>query len=368
MLSETIAKFDHLARPVLTRLSPVIATQAYSSGRNVFLSAFFAEQPPHIRVAEELSRTLWDIEFRAPLLNAAGLFKNGEGYDLTYRQGAGGYLAGTTTAHKRTGNTRNGINKPFAPYPNSRAASNWLGLPNDGHAAVAKRLADMPHHHGFPIGASVMTAPESSGKTALAEVVEGMQLYDRAGVHFLELNESCPNVAHGSSSFEAISERLEYIADKFLHKRLRNLPVVVKFSIDAAAEDVPRLVDTLTSLGFDGINFGNTSTQYAAHRPHIHPADHAVFDYFTQTFGGGISGEPLRILSLELVRTAKHYLEKHPPHREFHIIRTGGIASGADIEQSLDAGASLAEWYTGLFERFSESGHRLYEEVWNSLL
>ena len=43
--------------------------------------------------------------------NATGMFKQGEGYDMVFRQGAGGYLSGTTTAHKRIGNVRNGIAK-----------------------------------------------------------------------------------------------------------------------------------------------------------------------------------------------------------------------------------------------------------------
>ena len=302
-------------------------------------------------------------------MNAAGLFKNGEGYELSHRQGAGGYLAGTTTAHKRLGNSRSGVHKPFAPYPNSHAASNWLGLPNNGHAAVAKRLSDFQHHAGFPIGASLMAAPESSGEQALAELVEGMELYDRAGVHFLEINESCPNVAHtqaqahGSASFEALSERLEYISTKFLEKRLRHLPVVVKFSTDTTPSDIPRLMDTLLTLGFDGVNIGNTSTEYAKHRATIARADYAVYDYFTQTFGGGVSGKPLCASSLALVRIAKEHLDSVRPYKEFHIIRTGGVDSWADMEESRAAGASLCQWYTGLFERFAENGHSLYKRL-----
>ncbi len=363
MISETIARLDHLARPIITHFAPETATQIYSAGRNVFLSAYFAEKPAFVRIAEEHAVTCWGIEFRNGLMNAAGLFKNGEGYELSYRQGAGGYLAGTTTTHARTGNTRNGIAKPFAPYPNSRAASNWLGLPNSGHAAVAKRLSAFPHHAGFPMGASLMTAPESSGEVALEELVAGMQMYDRAGVHFLEINESCPNVAHGSSSFEAISERLEFIATAFLKKRLRHLPVVVKFSNDTATQDVARLLDVLTTLGYDGVNFGNTSTQYAQHRTTLNPRDYASFDYFTSTFGGGVSGEPLRACSLALTRSAKEYLATHPPREEFHIIRTGGVASALDLAESRTAGASLAQWYTGLFEQFAEHGHGLYARI-----
>jgi dihydroorotate dehydrogenase len=360
MLSESIARLDHIVRPLAVHLPPPLATQMYSSGRNVFLSALTAEKPASVHIAEHHARTLWGLTFRNGLLNAAGMFKQGEGYETVWRQGAGGYLAGTTTAHKRTGNARNGITKPFAPYPRSRAASNWLGLPNDGHEAVAKRLAAFERKADFPIGASLMTAPESSGEEALRELVEGMEWYDKANVDFLEINESCPNVAHGASTLDAIAERLAYIGQRFLQKRSRNLPVVVKFSTDTASADVEPLLDILLASGYDGVNFGNTSTNYTKHRAMLHADDQELFDYFTQTFGGGISGEPLRTSSLELVRAASTYIASQKLAREFHIIRTGGVATVQDVEESFSAGASLCQWYTGYFERFAEDGHRLY--------
>ena len=87
------------------------------------------------------------------------------------------------------------------------------------------------------------------------------------------------------------------------------------------------------------------------------------FDYFTQTFGGGVSGEPLRVSSLELVRTASNYAASRSLAREFHIIRTGGIATLQDVEESFSAGAALCQWYTGYFERFAEDGHSVYARL-----
>lgn len=364
-LAETLARLDHIARPFVVHLPPPMATHVYSSGRNVFLATLSSEKPAIQHIDEQHTRTLWGLRFRCGLLNAAGMFKNGESYDLVWRQCAGGYLAGTTTTYPRAGNAKNGITKPFAPYPRSRAASNWLGLPNEGHAIVAKRLAAFERHDDFPIGASLMTAPESSGKAALEELVEGMKYYTEANVDFLEINESCPNVAHGSSSLEAITERLEYISQNVLRKRSRNLPVIVKFSTDTAITDVEPLVDILLTLGYDGVNFGNTSTNYAAHRTALIPEEQPLFDYFSQTFGGGVSGEPLRVSSLALVQRAAEILQAAQPKHEFHIIRTGGIASFKDVEESYSAGASLCQWYTGYFERFAEDGHQLYTRMFS---
>jgi dihydroorotate dehydrogenase len=371
MLSELLARADRALRPALTLLPPYLTTLVYSSARNAFLRQFTREHPHPTPVPSELSRTLWGIHFRSGLFNAAGIFKNGDGVETCFRQGAGAYLAGTTTTYPRTGNTRDGIAKPFAPYPRSGAASNWLGLPNDGHAAVAKRLAGIEHRHGFPIGASLMTAPESHGLQAQQELVVGMNLYEQAGVHFLEINESCPNVVHGDSTLEAIAERLDYVRREFLLQRKRLLPVIVKFSTDTALEDAPRLMEMLVDFGFDGVNFGNTSTRYAAHRTAIAPQEQALYDQFTGRFGGGVSGKPLRHSSLALVRAAREWLDVRRatsavPH-EFHIISTGGISSAADVQASEAAGAGLCQWYTGYFEEFAQHGHRVYERLYAEL-
>jgi dihydroorotate dehydrogenase len=368
--AELLARADAPVRAKLVQTAPRLATSVYSSGRNAFLAQLCAERPTLIVPPEQHTRTVWGLHFRSGLFNAAGMFKNGEGYELCLRQGAGAYLAGTTTAHPRTGNHRRHERgfattaRPFLPYPTSGAASNWLGLPNDGHAAVAKRLAGCERTEGFPMGASLMTAPESSGVQALEELVEGMWLYERAGVDFLEINESCPNVAHGSSSLEAITERLEYISQKFLVRRTRRLPVIVKFSTDAAPQDVPALVDALLTLRFDGVNFGNTSTKYAQLRMNIAPNERSAFDAFTQTFGGGVSGLPLNTMSLELVRHGAEYVRSKSLSHEFHVIRTGGIATANDVQASFDAGAALCQWYTGYFEGFARHGHKLYAALY----
>ena len=369
MLAESLARLDKCTRPSLVQISPALATKIYSSGRGVFLSALCAERPLPAVISEEHRRTLWGLTFRNGLLNAAGMFKNGEGYELSFRQGAGGYLVGTTTARARKGNAKNGVSKPFAPYPRSQAASNWLGLPNDGHDAVAERVASFEWHEHFPVGASLAASPESTGIQALQELVRGMDAFVAAGVDFLEINESCPNAAHGSSSLEAIAERLQYVAEHFSYRDAA--PVVVKFSTDTPLESVEKIIDMLLQLGFSGVNFGNTSTDYARCRNEIDAGEQQIFDYFTTTFGGGVSGAPLAASSLALTAKAAKVLatkkRKRSSDYEFHIMSVGGVLRRADFDERLRAGASLCQWYTGFFERFAEDGHSLYAKFFNNI-
>ena len=299
----------------------------YSAGRDHFLNRLVAEGEAldPITPPPELARTLWGIRFRSPLGNAAGMFKNGQGYALCARQGAGYYLAGTTTAAPRPGNRRDGVTRPFAPYPRSGAASNWLGLPNDGHAAVAERLARVVRDErvdGCPVGASLAASPgEDRGRASqIAGLLDGLKRYADAGVDFLEINESCPNTEDAGREpvrqdpLADLRRRLEQIAEGFLAGRLGpQAAVLVKLSVDTDPGQVPALVALLRELGFAGIDLGNTSTAYAARRGAIAPPERRLYDRFALRFGGGVSGRPLKETSLELARAARS--ARQPGHQ-----------------------------------------------------
>lgn len=362
--TERWARVEELLRPGLVRLPAPWAVALYSRGRRSFLGRFLEAAAPACEPPQALALTLWGLPFRAPLGNAAGLFKQGEGYELVARQGAGWYLAGTSTGRPRTGNTKAGVRWPFVPYPRSAAASNWLGLPSDGHRAVANRLAQLTRTPGCPVGASLARA----GDEPLETLLDGLGAYRDAGVDFLEINESCPNTGEASPAWDELRHRLEAVATGFLVRRERPLPVVVKFSNDTLPADVPTLLDTLVALGFDGVNFGNTSTAYERHEGAIDPAERRLYRYFTRTFGGGLSGRPLAADSLRLLTAARGHLDRNPPGREFHLIRTGGVETATDVAQSLTAGASLAQWYTGYFSAFATHGHAVYRRVFAELV
>ncbi len=367
MSPETLARWEGRLRPLLVALPPSWVVRLYSGGRRRFLERLVGERPAPYRPPPSLARTLWGLRFRAPLGNAAGMFKNGAGYELAARQGAGFFLAGTSTSRPRSGNRAHGIALPFAPYPRSGAASNWLGLPNPGDEAVAAHLSRIERMEGCPVGASVAGCPELAGEARTGALVAGLELYDTAGVDFLEINESCPNTGEAAPPESELHRRLARIAEEFLARRRRPLPVVVKFSVDTRPDQVPGLVDTLLEMGYDGVNFGNTSASPALHEAAIAPAERRLFRHYTGRFGGGLSGRPLKAASLELARIAARHLADTPGRREFHVIRTGGIEEATDLAAAEAAGIALDGWYTGYFEAFARHGHGLYRELFETL-
>ncbi len=366
MRAATLAGLERRIRPLAGKLPPKLAVSLYSSGRRYFQAEVEKDVPSESYAPpEDLARVLWGINFRTPIMNSAGMFKNGDCYEMVARQGAGAYLGGTGTWNPRGGNEKEGIYLPFVPYPRSHSSSNWMGLPNDGDEANSQRAAQLGRIAGIPLGWSVAGSPDFQEEKRLRYLVEGMRLYEQAGVDFIEINESCPNTAHGTQD-DDLADRLRYLKGHFLDRRMRRLPVVVKFSNDTEAGQLPALLDLLFGLGYDGVNFGNTSIAYAQIRKKIEPGERNLFDFFTHEFGGGVSGRPLRESSLELASRAVEYARAGPPSHEFHVIRTGGIENWGDIQDSERAGISLNQWFTGYFKNFAEHGHDVYRYMFEN--
>lgn len=371
MKANSMAKMDNIFRAPASKILPSkLFTKIYSTGRKYFLESLVKQNELSQYIhCEDKNVKLWDLHFGNRILNAAGMFKTGDGYELAAKQGAGAFIAGTTTGLPRKGNLKNGILHPFVPLPESHAALNWMGLPNPGHEEIAKKLSKIPHKRLCPIGISVSLDPELEQEKALDLLIQGLNAYEKAGICFIELNESCPNVPHGTEHKDSsgldknLLDRMNFIYDRFLKTRNRNLPMILKLSNDTEAELLSPMIDAMIDLGFDGLNLGNTSISYKKYSKDITDADKKHYEYFTNEFGGGLSGKPLKENSLNLASTAVQIVKNKNLQQEFHIIRTGGIETKQDLIASDKAEISLNQWFSGYFEAFSNHGHNLYKDI-----
>jgi dihydroorotate dehydrogenase len=368
-LTEKFAQIDKFIRPAIYNFPGLFLSRVYSPGRKIFLKMLSGQSVKPLFIPPEYSKTIWGIKFNSSVYNAAGMFKKAEGYHVCHAQGAGAFLAGTSTNERREGNEIFGITHPFLPAPKSATAVNWMGLPNEGHNSIARKIAALEKKDGCPICVSIATDPDKKGEEATDGVIRGLELFENAGADFIEINESCPNVEHehGNCNADGIDNtliyRLEQIKSRFLDKRTRNFPVVLKFSNDTTLNQVEPLTKMLIDMGFDGINFGNTSIAYEEIEKFIHPDELEKFRNFTSKIGGGVSGRPLKEKSLELCKLAVKTRDSLNLNRDFAIIRTGGIENGADIIASEKAGIDLNQWFSGYFDAFAEYGNRLYLEI-----
>ncbi len=366
MNPQTLSKLYDACNPILKHLPTKLQIKISSSGRQKFMAEFvtFRDFAPVVPSAD-LAVEMWGIKFRSPISNAAGMFKNGEGYNVVAQLGAGSYLGGTSTTNMRIGNEKNGVRLPFINLPQSQLAINWLGLPNLGDAVLANQSLTIRKTPDCPIGWSVMRSPDFDEATGLSKLIYSLWLYhNHPQIDYLEINESCPNVSQSGGSIIA---RLAKIGEEFIAKRKRHLPVVVKISNDISADSLRAILSTLIKYKFDGINLGNTSTNYPYIQEFVTSNESAMFDYFTSNFGGGVSGNILKERSLELCSIAAEYIELNKPDYEFHIIRSGGIDCAEDIINSRHHGVSFNQWYTGFFNQYHNYGSKIYNHLYNNL-
>lgn len=371
---EKLAKFDKVSRKLLTNLPNNYYISFYSNQKKKFIRDFANDYINfELQKIYTSSVKLWDLEFKMPLFNSAGMFKKSEGYYTVAMQGAGAWLAGTYTTKKRIGNFKNGVLHPFIPLPNSGVAINWMGLPNEGIEIAAKNISQLQKFNNTPIGVSVSADPGHNPLEILNDLVNGLFLLEKANVDFIELNESCPNVTDGHTIKNDVLDpdliqRMEFISQHFLSKRNRNLPLILKLSNDTSAELIPIFIDAAIELGFDGLNLGNTSTNYPKAKEFLNNKERKMFNYFTNSYGGGVSGKNLKNISKILCKLANDYLQNKKINKEFHIIRTGGIEDASDLIESEKIGIKLNQWYTGYFKNFGIYGHSVYSELSKKLV
>lgn len=77
--TQIIIKLGTKLTPLITRLNPKFAITIYSLARRDIMHRLYVKQTPKIIVNNSShSKILWGIEFRNPIFNGVGMFKNGE--------------------------------------------------------------------------------------------------------------------------------------------------------------------------------------------------------------------------------------------------------------------------------------------------
>ncbi len=276
---------------------------------------------------------------------AAGLDKNADHVDGLAALGFGFIECGTVTPRPQPGNPKPRLFR----LVEAEGLINRLGFNNQG---VARFLANVNRARfrgilGLNIGKNFDTPNERAVDDYLTCL---RAVYARAS--YVAVNISSPNTRglrelQHESALAALVKALKAEQAKLAQQHGKYTPLAIKIAPDlerAAIEGIARL---LVKHKVDGVIATNTTVSRAAVTGLAH-ADEA----------GGLSGRPLRAQSTAVIRTLAKELDGALP-----IIGVGGILSGADAREKVDAGATLVQIYTGLIYRgpdlVSECGRAL---------
>ena len=290
-----------------------ISLRALESG------VYAADKPDDPR----LRHTLFGLDFPNPLGMAAGFDKDARVPAALLSLGFGFTEIGTVTPLSQPGNPRPRVFRLIR----ERGVINRLGFNSGGHQAALARLAKRPTGIvGVNIGANKDSADP------IEDYVLGVRCF--AGVaDYFTVNISSPNTP-GLRDLQA-PDRLDALLARVMAERdaqAQRRPVLVKLAPDIHDDDLPRVVETLTRRGVDGIILSNTTI-----------AREGIPDSAYRGEAGGLSGRPLFQRATRMLARVHKLTDGRLP-----LIGVGGIDSGEAALAKIRAGASLIQLYTGL--------------------
>jgi dihydroorotate dehydrogenase len=323
-----------LLKPLLFRLDAErahhLTLDSLQVARRLRLSGLLPK-PPACR-----TRRVMGLDFPNPVGLAAGLDKNGAYIDALASLGFGFIEVGTVTPRPQPGNPQPRLFR----IPAAQAIVNRFGFNNGGVDALVENVKSASYRGilGINIGKNFDTPNERAVDDYLICL---RKVYAHAS--YVTVNISSPNTKNlrqlqEKEALENLLSALKTEQTKLAEQYGRYVPVVLKIAPDLATEQVIEIADLLLQYRFDGVIATNTTLS----REGVEGLENAE-----ET--GGLSGAPVRTKSTAVVKQLSLALKGEIP-----IIGVGGILTGEDAQEKIDAGASLVQVYSGLIYRGPE--------------
>ncbi|MEP6943564.1 MAG: quinone-dependent dihydroorotate dehydrogenase [Betaproteobacteria bacterium] len=326
-----------LFRPLLFALDPETAHDAVFASLDAAAACGIAQLVAP-RVAPS-PVTAMGLHFPNRVGLAAGLDKNAAHIDGLATLGFGFIECGTVTPRAQPGNPKPRMFR----LVQAEALINRLGFNNDG---VERFLANVARarftKHGGILGLNIGRNFDTPNERAVDDYLACLgAVY--ASASYVTVNVSSPNTKglrelQGDAAFDRLLASLKAEQARLAQVHGKYTPLVVKIAPDLTPGDIARIGRSLAGHRVDGVIATNTTIDRSAVAGLEH-ADEA----------GGLSGKPLADKSTVVIRELAKALDGALP-----IIGVGGILSGADAQQKIDAGAALVQIYTGLIYRGPE--------------
>ena len=324
--------YRHILRPIFFRLD---AERAHEIAMRVLSScnanaALLGLMRSMVGRADSpaLAREVFGVRFPNPIGLAAGFDKNGVALRAWEALGFGFVEAGTITALAQPGNDRPRLFR----HPEQQALVNRLGFNNRGAAALAQHFAALRaggRWPTIPVGINIGKSKVTPLDQAIGDYLDSFRrLHEFAD--YMVVNVSSPN----TPGLRQLQDRRELSALlSALQAENRALakprPLLVKIAPDLTDDQITDVAALADEHALAGIVATNTTI------------DHSSLSPEHRGQAGGLSGKPLRARATAVVRVLA-------ARTKLPIIAVGGVDDAASARETLDAGASLVQLYTGM--------------------
>jgi len=277
-------------------------------------------RPPDF--SQSLKSTVAGIDFPTPVGLAAGFDKDAEVPEQMLTLGFGFLEVGTVTPRPQDGNPKPRLFR----LRQDRAVINRMGFNNAGQPAAYQRLLQCTHMHGV-IGVNIGANKDSADR--IADYVAGVRSMSPVA-RYITINISSPNTPglrqlQDEGALRALLSAVQEARDP------KGPPIFLKVAPDLGEGEPDQIVRVAIQHGIDAIIVANTTVS----RPMLRSKHRKE--------SGGLSGAPLRSLSLRALRNFRS-----ASGGEIPLIGVGGIANAEDAWERIRAGASLIQFYTAM--------------------
>lgn len=280
-----------------------------------------------------LPTELMGLTLKNPVGLAAGLDKNGAHIDALGALGFGFVEVGTVTPLAQAGNPKPRLFR----LPAKQCLINRFGFNNEGLDQFIQNVQRSQWRSsggilGLNIGKNAATPIEN----ATDDYLKGLDgVYAHAD--YITVNISSPNTQN-LRALQAEDELIQLLSalntrrTELQEQHGRYVPIAVKIAPDLDAEQIDSIATAVQQCQIDGIIATNTTLSR---------------DYVTglalANEAGGLSGPAVHALSLKVIERLRQQLGPDYP-----IIGVGGINSGIQAVEKVQAGANAIQLYTGL--------------------
>ncbi len=275
------------------------------------------------------------LTFRNPVGLAGGYDKDGLGWRGLACLGFGHIEIGTVTPLPQPGNPKPRLFR----LVEDEALINRMGFPGGGADFVARQL-QKPRSAGIVLGVNIGKNKDTPLEEAANDYLYLLRRFASLA-DYLAVNVSSPNTVglrrlQGRQQLEALLSSLAQERKIILAKQLlpKPLPLLVKLAPDLSSEELDDALQAILFHKMDGVIATNTTLRREGLKS------------LGRDETGGLSGSPLFVQSLEMVRQIHQRTQGKLP-----IIAVGGIMNAQNARLMFEAGATLVQVYTGLVYR-----------------
>jgi dihydroorotate dehydrogenase (fumarate)/dihydroorotate dehydrogenase len=273
------------------------------------------------------------LHFPTPIGLAAGFDKSGSAIPALAGLGFGSIEIGSVSVDPSNGNPKPRLWR----LPDDEGIVVHYGLPNDGAAVIAKRLARtrLP----VPLGINLVVTNRGPGEAPLhADQIIGeyVAAAEAMAPHadYLMLNLSCPNTVDGRDFF-ADAGLLNACLAALGEAKLRP-PAFLKVSPLGGVEAIERMLAAADGRDFVSGFMFNLSP--------VKPERMRTPEHVWREMPGAVSGPPAAALADFCIREAFRRMDR----KRHVVIGAGGVSTAADAYAKIRFGASLVQLLTAL--------------------